>query len=655
MCSTPVILKLMYYYEVLVGDMQYHGKSALTYSSDVELLSGSVVRIALRNRSVLGIISREVSEPSFAAKPIAAVAPAPALPAQTLQLIDWLYTYYPAPFGTIIRQFLPPTTAFPKSRVLNLEPRISKQTPDNLLPLTSEQKSAISGIQPSGYHLLHGVTGSGKTRVYVELAKRTIATGKSAIVLTPEIGLTAQLVETFTGAFPQLVYVLHSRQTAAERRDVWYDILSSPHPVVVIGPRSALFAPTQKLGLIVIDESHDQAYKSESAPYYRTERVAAKLAQLHGACLVSGSATPNVEEYYVIAAKNRPIVTLNQLAKQTNTTSNTNVVDLRDRSQLTRSPILSTPLLSAMQQAQERGEQTMLFLNRRGTAGAVLCSSCGWRAVCSHCDLSLTYHSDTHGMRCHLCGRSQSLPNGCPECHEPDIVFKTVGTKAVVDEVRRLFPNARISRFDADTAKNEQLETQLQSLQTGAVDVIIGTQMITKGLDLPKLSVVGVLNADASLLIPDYTAAERTFQLLTQVVGRAARGHRTGSVYVQTYNPDHPTIATALAKDWESFYEAELTERRTFKFPPYVYMLKLTCLRATSASAEKTATKLKEQIQKDHPRLNVEGPSAAFHPRESGKYKWQLVVKSASRQALVDLVAQLPSSWSHDLDPVNLL
>lgn len=646
----------MRYYEVLVGDMQYHGKSALTYAYEERLLPGSVVRIALRNRSVLGIVSREVNEPSFTAKPIGAVAPANSLAPETLELIDWLYRYYPAPFGAVIRQFLPPSTAFPKNRVSNLESRISKEIPKNLPALTLEQKSAISNIQPSGYHLLHGVTGSGKTRLYVELTKRTLAARKSAIVLTPEIGLTAQLVETFTAAFPGKVYVLHSRQTAAERRDVWYGILSSPHPVVVIGPRSALFAPVQKLGLVVIDESHDQAYKSESAPYYRTERVAAKLAQLHHACFVSGSATPNVEEYYVASAKKRPLVKLKKLAVQNDeTVALTTLVDLRDRSQLTRSPILSTPLLKAMGRAQEKGEQTMLFLNRRGTAGAVLCATCGWRAVCEHCDLSVTYHSDTHAMRCHVCGRSWPLPAGCPECNEPDIVLKTVGTKAVVDEVRRLFPHARIGRFDADTIKSEQLETQLQALQSGAVDIIIGTQMITKGLDLPKLSVLGVLHADASLLIPDYTAAERTFQLLTQVIGRTARGHRAGSVYVQTYNPEHPIISAALQKDWQAFYETELAERRLFAFPPFVYMLKLTCLRATSASAEKTAMKLKEQIQNDHPKLNVEGPSAAFHPRESGKYKWQLIVKTASRQSLVDLVAKLPSGWQHDLDPINLL
>ncbi|QQS19270.1 primosomal protein N' [Candidatus Saccharibacteria bacterium] len=652
----------MRYYEVLVGDMQYHGKSALTYSSDAELLPGSVVRIALRNRSVLGIVFRRVPEPTFTAKPVAAAAPAQPLPTAALQLIDWLYGYYPSSFGAVIRQFLPPTTAFVKTANAPAPSAKSLTHPEPLVPhskklptLTPPQVEALKNIGSSGYHLLHGITGSGKTRLYVELAKRSLGAGKSAIVLTPEIGLTAQLVGTFEGSFPGSVHVMHSRQTVAQRRNSWYKILGSDKPVVVIGPRSALFAPVQKLGLIVIDESHDQAYKSESAPHYRTERVAAKLAQLHGACLVSGSATPSVEDYYLAAAKNRPLVSLHELAVQRTAETETLVVDLRDRSVLTRSPILSTPLLQALQHALETGNQSMLFLNRRGTAGAVLCAACGWRALCNNCDLSLTYHGDHHAMRCHICGRTRPLPSSCPECGETDIVLKTIGTKAVVAEVKRLFPQARVSRFDTDTAKAEQLETQLDTLQAGDVDIIIGTQMITKGLDLPKLTVVGVLNADASLLIPDYTANERTFQLLTQVFGRTARGHGDGTVVIQSYNPNHPTLQAAIHKNWSTFYESELAERKSFKFPPFVYLLKLTCLRATNGSAEKTAMKLSGQIQKDHPKLNVEGPSPAFHPRESGKYKWQLIVKSTSRQVLVDIASSLPSGWTHDLDPVNLL
>ena len=668
----------MFYYEVLVGDLQYHGKSALTYSSEVHLLPGSVVRIALRARSVLGIVLREVPEPSFAAKPVAAVMPDAVMPAQQLELIDWLYGYYPAPFGTIVRQFLPPTTAFPRKGSTDQAPNAESQTdsgfqiPDskepaapqtstiqhlasNLPHLTPDQSAALKAIQPSGYHLLHGITGSGKTRIYIELTRRALAAGTSTIILTPEIGLTAQLTCSFTAAFTERVYVLHSRLTAAARRDIWHSIISSTAPVIVIGPRSALFAPVQRLGLIVIDESHDQAYKSDSSPHYRTERVAARLAQLHGACLVSGTATPSIEEYYLLEAKKRPIITLQSLAVTSTAEVTTKTVDLRDRGNLTRSSILTTPLVEAIQSALGSHEQSLLFLNRRGTASAILCSHCGWQALCPHCDLAMTYHGDTHRIRCHVCGRTQPLPSSCPDCGETDIILKSVGTKAVVDELHRLFPNARVSRFDTDASKAEQLENQLDAFKNGSVDIIVGTQMVTKGLDLPGLSVVGILNADSSLLIPDYTASERTFQLLTQVIGRTGRGHRSGSVIIQTYNPTHPTIVAATQKDWAGYYARELDERRSFHFPPFTHLLKLTCLRATSASAEKTAMKLKEQIQKDHPRLNVEGPSPTFHPRESGKYKWQLIIKSPSRAVLVAIASNLPSGWQHDLDPVNLL
>lgn len=642
----------MKYYEVLVGDLQYHGKSALTYKHSDVLLPGSVVRIALRNRSVLGIVSKEVVEPSFIVKPISVVAPGPPLSSHSLALIDWLYEYYPAPFGSIVRQFLPPTPAFPRGDTAPSEP--AQVHPADLPNLTDSQRAAVERIESQGYHLLHGVTGSGKTRVYIALAERTIKAGQSVIMLTPEIGLSAQLTQSFEASFPGQVRVLHSRMTSAARRNIWYEILASNTPLIVIGPRSALFAPLRSIGLIIIDESHDQAYKSETAPHYRTERIAAKLAMLHNACLVSGSATPSIEDYYIASAKHRPIIRMKELAVQHDTRTSTEIVDLRDRSQLTRSSILSDPLLRAVQQSLDANEQTLLFLNRRGTAGTILCSTCGWRALCEHCDLALTYHGDVHRLRCHVCGRSQQLPSSCPECGGSDILLKTIGTKAVADEVQRLFPGARIRRFDADTHKSEQLEALLPELRDGSTDIIIGTQMVTKGIDLPNLSVVGILNADSSMLIPDFSATERTFQLLTQVIGRGARGHRASTTVIQTFQPDNPIFELASRQDWDTFYEQELVERRTYRFPPFTQVLRLACLRPSSEKAEAAARKEKERLQ-TLPHLIVEGPAPAFHPKESGKYRWQLVVKSPSRQILLDAISSLPAGWSHDIDPVDLL
>jgi len=648
----------MNYYEVLVGDSQFHGDGALTYSWEGLLAIGTVVRIALRSRSALGIVFHEVPKPSFATKPIAAVADSPPLASETMQLLNWLRGYYPAPLGVIVRQFLPPSTVFVGAAKIK-RPTIKApevECSPKLLPnLNNEQTDACQQIEKPGSYLLHGITGSGKTRIYQELALRTLQAGRSVIVLTPEIGLTEHLVQAFTG-MPQQTFVLHSRLTASARRDIWYKLLASIEPVIVIGPRSALFTPLRNVGLIVMDESHDQAYKSDSAPHYRTDRVAAKLAQLHNALFVSGSATPNIEDLYVAEAKGRPIVSLTSLATQSEYSApTTNIVDLRDKSVYGRSRILSQPLISSMSAALDRSEQILLFLNRRGTASAVLCSTCGWRATCLHCDLPLTYHGDSHNLRCHVCGRNKPLPPSCPDCGQTDIVLRTIGTKAVFDEVHRLFPAAQLKRFDTDTAKSDQIQNQLETLQSGEVDIIIGTQMITKGLDLPRLAVVGVLNADSSLLVPDFAATERTYQLISQVVGRVGRGHRAGHVVLQTYNPDYPVLQDALTQNWSTFYTRELAERHMYHFPPFCYLLRLSCARATQTSAEKTATILEAQLHASYPNLRIEGPSPAFHPREGGKYKWQLIVKSPSRATLLRIIADLPSGWNYDIDPIDLL
>lgn len=648
----------MHYYEVLVGDVQYHGQEALTYSHQNSLPRGTIVRIALRERSPLGIVLNEVTQPAFKVKPIAQVAPFPALPAAHLQLITWMQSYYPAPFGSIIRQFLPASTVFP-NRKAQPEPNPPLAAAISLPPLTTQQHHAVAAIRPSGYHLLHGITGSGKTRVYVELAKQTIAAAKSCIILTPEIGLTAQLTNTFTASFPGKVYVLHSRMTAAERRDVWYRLLTQNHPVIVIGPRSALFAPVHNLGLIVIDESHDQAYKNENAPHYRADMVAAQLASLNHALFISGSATPTIEAYYVTHAKKKPIITLTTHAVTHSVSADKKdaiiCVDLRDKTMRATSPIISSPLVQAIQTALEHKEQSLLFLNRRGTASAILCQACGWRLVCTHCDLPLTYHGDTHTVRCHTCGRHTPLPQKCPDCNSGDIIFKSYGTKAVVQEVARLFPSARIQRFDTDIAKAEQLEHTLQALQAGGADIIVGTQMITKGFDLPKLSVVGILSADSSLLIPDYSANERTFQLISQVAGRVGRGHRAGTVIIQTYDPDNSTLRAAVNQQWDAFYLSELAERKAFLFPPFVFLLKLTCLRASNKAAEKAAGALKEKLSVYGTAIKIEGPSPSFHPREQTKYKWQIIIKSRSRTLLTRIARELPANWRYDIDPVNLL
>jgi primosomal protein N' (replication factor Y) len=346
---------------------------------------------------------------------------------------------------------------------------------------------------------------------------------------------------------------------------------------------------------------------------------------------------------------------MHSLAKQTNTSNDITVVDMRQSELFSRNRLLSNVLLDHITTALQRGEQSLVYLNRRGTANIVLCNACGWQSLCPNCDLALTYHGDAHELRCHICGHIAPLPTSCPVCDNAEILLKSVGTKAIVDILTKLFPTARIQRFDTDARKSERLEQHLDDLAAGSADIIVGTQMVGKGLDLPKLSVVGVVNADSSLLIPDYTAAEHTYQLLAQVIGRVGRGHRAGTVIVQTYDPENMTIQTAIHRQWQEFYESELRERKLFRFPPYTHLLKLQVLRATSTAAEKAATKLVTTIATDYPEVLLEGPAPSFHPRERGQYSWQLLVKSTNRSALVTIIKALPSGWSYDIDPVNLL
>lgn len=643
----------MYYYEVLVATMQYHGTEALTYSSATPLVAGTLVRVSLRNKHVLGIVVKNVTKPSLTVKAIDAIAPCNPLSMATHRLLEWIRAYYPAPLGSVVRLFTPPSDQFPTSHWTDKQTKPPTAIP--LPTLSTAQLKTLQTIHGPGTFLLHGITGSGKTRVYMELTRKCVKAGSSAIILTPEIGLTAQLTRTFRAYFNSRVFVLHSQLTSAQRRDIWYAIANRTEPSVIIGPRSALFSPVKDIGLIVLDESHDNAYKNESAPHYHATRVAAKLADLHGATLVLGSATPSIEDYYLATHRKRPIVTMDTIAAGKATPVTIQSIDLKQRSLFSRNGLLSDSLLNHMATALERNEQSLLYLNRRGTANIVLCNQCGWQAVCPHCDISLTYHGDEHTLRCHVCGLTSTLPTSCPECNNTDILFKSVGTKAIVAAVQKLFPTACVQRFDTDAKKADRLEQNIDSITSGDTDIIIGTQMVGKGLDLPRLSVVGIINADSSLLIPDYTATEQTYQLISQVAGRVGRGHRPGIVIAQTYNPENAVLQAALHRNWESFYSNELQERKAYHFPPFAYLLKLRCLRATTQSAEKAANQLASYIHAAYPRITIEGPTPSFHPRERGKYSWQILLKSNSRSPYINIIRELPSGWTYDIDPIHLL
>lgn len=643
----------MQYFSVWVRSNRYHGHEALTYGAEAHVPTGSVVRVELQREQVLGVITGPAIRPRFKIKAISEVLEVPPLPAHLLKLAAWLPSYYPAPLGLITQQLVPAT--FPAK--LPPGPVTSSAEPDlgELPPLTPEQNQALAAMAERNTYLLHGVTGSGKTRLYIELAARAMAAGQSSIILTPEISLTSQLAANFQRVFTDRVIVMHSQQAPAERRNAWLDSLRASEPVIIIGPRSALFSPVANPGLIVLDEAHEAAYKQEQAPQYQTGRVAAYLAQAARATLVLGSATPSVTDYYLAEQKNKPIIRLHKLAQKQEAKVQTTIVDRKDHGLFSRSPFLSLELIKAVEAALSKGEQSLLYLNRRGTARLVLCENCGWQASCPHCDVPLTYHGDHHELRCHSCNYRANAPSNCPSCSHENVLFKAAGTKAIVDEVKRLFPNARTARFDSDNLRAERFEQQYEAVHKGDVDILVGTQLLAKGLDLPGLSTLGILLADTSLYMPDFSAEERTFQLISQVLGRIGRGHVAGRAIIQTYHPNHPVLKAALKGDYASFYKTELASRKQFLFPPFCYLLKLTVRRAGLEAARKAAEALQEEIETSGAKVRVEGPAPSFYERFQNKYQWQLVIKARQRGELLKIIQSLPSGWSYDIDPLDLL
>lgn len=648
----------MHFYYVWVRSSRYHGKDALTYQADRAISTGQLVQIELQKELVMGLIIGLAPRPWFKTKSITKVFDLPPLPNHLIKLIVWLQSYYPAPLGVLTQQIVPVGLS-DKQLAHHFKLSLSDPNTADLPSLTAKQASALAAMTSPGSYVVHGSTGSGKTRLYIELALRAVTKGTSAIILTPEISLTSQLAKSFEAVFGNRVAVLHSGQAPSERREAWLQCLTSREPLVVIGPRSALFTPLARPGVIILDEAHESAYKQEQAPQYQAGRVAAYLAGLTRASLVLGSATPSVSDYYLALRKQRPIIELtgrarasgNEASKQTDVI----IVDMKERSQFSRSSFLSLPLITEMQAALKRKEQSLLYLNRRGTARLIMCESCGWQANCPHCDIPLTYHADRYELRCHSCDYHGKAPISCPECKHPSVLFKTAGTKAIVEEVTRLFPHARVARFDTDNVKADRFESQYEAVHSGEVDILVGTQLLAKGLDLPKLSVLGVLLADTSLYMPDFSATERTYQLLTQVLGRVGRGHIHGKAIIQTYHPEHPIIDMAVAADYQRFYGAEIASRRQFLFPPFCFLLKLSVRRTTLKSAEAAAIKLKTALQASDFKIQIEGPAPCFYEKRQGKFQWQLIIKATERGELLNIIKSLPANWSYDLDPIDLL
>ncbi|OBR64872.1 primosomal protein N' [Paenibacillus oryzae] len=519
------------------------------------------------------------------------------------------------------------------------------------LPLTEGQdkvygtiRRALDGAKARTM-LLHGVTGSGKTEVYLQSIRHCLDSGRQAIVLVPEISLTPQMVERFKGRFGNAVAVLHSRLSSGERFDEWRKIRSGAAQVA-IGARSAIFAPFSSIGLIIIDEEHESSYKQEESPKYHARDVAVRRAMQHGAAVVLGSATPSLETYAaasrIPAAGEEPALLPMRDRVGGRPLPQVEVVDMREELREGNRSMFSRKLHSALADRLERGEQSVLLLNRRGYSTFVMCRSCGYTSTCPHCDISLTFHQKTRVLRCHYCGHAEGAPSKCPSCESENIRYFGTGTQRVEEELSKLFPGIKVIRMDVDTTSQKNShEKLLKQFGERKADVLLGTQMVAKGLDFPYVTLVGVIAADTSLHLPDFRAAERTFQLLTQVAGRAGRHQLPGEVVVQSYAPEHYAITTAQQHDYEAFLREELSHRANMGYPPYCRLVLITMsheqLPLLASVSEGFAAELRALAEHEgllmplsggFPRaIEVLGPVSSPISRMKDRYRFQCVIK----------------------------
>lgn len=645
----------MHYYEVAPNQIIRTGSNVFTYSSPEPYSIGQLVEIPVGKKVMPGLVIQAVKKPGFATKEINKAIESTPLPPHLVSASLWLSEYYATPLASVLQTILP--RGLQKNRRQRTEASHAPIRERTNILLNADQQYAVDTISamPPGSALLHGVTGSGKTQVYIELTRRCIKAGRSAIILVPEIALTSQLIDEFSHHFGDVI-LTHSRQTEAERHLTWQAVLHATTPQVIIGPRSALFLPVRSLGIIVIDEFHEPSFKQEQSPRYSALRLASTLASLTESKVVFGSATPPVAEYYLAQAFKRPIIHLATQARTDTIKPELELIDMTKRSHFKKHRFLSDILISSIQEALEQNKQALLFHNRRGSASTTLCEHCGWIATCPNCLIPMTLHADTHELRCHICDAHERVPTHCPICQQTDIIFKGIGTKLIESEIKKIFPNKKIARFDADTVQDDAIQHRYKELYDGTIDIIIGTQVVAKGLDLPHLRVVGVIQADAGLVLPDYTSSERTFQLLAQVVGRVGRSHHPTKVIIQSYQPSHPAVQDGITQNYAHFYTSTLQVRKAALFPPYTHLLKLTCTYKTEVAAIKNAREFARYLKLSFASVQILGPTPAFYEQISGGYRWQIVVKSAKRSVLTAIINELPGpNWQFDIDPASLL
>lgn len=641
------------YAEIILPQKVGEDKETLTYSvpENLKLQIGNIVEVPLLKRKVKGVVYNLTdTAPSFKTKDILGlVENAPHLRQWQIQIIKWISDYYFSPLFRSLKPFLP--AGFVKKK------KIREPMPDEALPfmlkekhtLTEAQEKVLKDIESAEKTgiLLHGITGSGKTEIYLRTAAKHIEKGQQVCLLIPEISLTPQTAKRVRDHFKEKCAIIHSQLTPKQKEKEWLSIYSG-EAKIIIGSRSALFAPFKDLGLIIIDEEHDSCYKQDQSPRYNTLDVALKIAETLKIKVLIGSATPSLETYY--RAKNGEF-TLLELHERTSADGNhaslpkTQIVDLREEIKKKNFSIFSEALQKKIKEKLDKKEQILLFLNRRGSASAVVCRECGYTSECPSCDLPLTYHQkfsaeglifNQERLICHHCGRIEKVPTLCPNCRSPYIKYIGLGTQRVEDEINKLFPLTRVIRADRDTTSTKEgFGVIYDKLKNHEVDIVIGTQMIAIGLHLPKVNLVGVILADLGLTIPNFRNSERTFQLLTQVSGRAGRSSDMGEVIIQTYVPDHYTVRLAAMHDFESFYSKEISNRKELGYPPFNRLILLNISDFNAKKAEQKAQSLYNFLEQINNNENSITAYPAMITRLKNRYRWHVLISGKNPESLL--------------------
>lgn len=639
----------MNYYQVLVCK-GHSSRRFFTYNSDNELELGSVVEVIFGRQKLPAIIIQLTTQPAFKTSSISKDL-GMTLPSSSLKLLNWMLNFYPDDYGSIGAQFLPSNLKISSRKS---DPKIILGDNSKMPAANEQQLEAIKLIEKNDKNILLGITGSGKTRVFTEQIIKTLKSGKSVFVLTPEIGLTPQLVKDIKTFVNSPIIVNHSLLSPAEKKRIWSYANSAHQPTIYVGPRSTIFVPDNHIGLVVVDEFHDASFKQQNSPRYSALHLVSSIAKNQKAKIILSSATPTVSDFYLMQRAGYQLATLDTLAVS-HLPATSEIVDTNDRTQFLRNKYFSDTALEKIKQSLQAKEQILVYLNRRGTARLVQCTSCGWQANCKSCGLPMTYHHDFFQLLCHACGTKQLAPKKCPDCGSVDIAYKSVGTKTIVDQLQSIFPKSKIARFDADNKAADKLHKNIDFLKNNDIDIIVGTQLIAKGLDLPHLSLAVVINADSSLALPDFSAEEQLFSQLYQVTGRVGRGHRKSSYIIQTKNPSHPVMESVVTRNYQQFYNYELSKRQTFNYPPFCFLAIVKVTKNSEPKAEAEATKIANQLS-SFKFLNILGPSPSFYEKTARGYTWQVIIKSLKRSAILEAVSDLSTSAvTVELDPTSLL